>query len=204
MKCWVTSVVLLFGCLVRSAAVQAASETDAEPVIVSADFLQACTEGQVQKVEALLQEHPEWVNGRSEQGETCLHVAGIYGQPAVSRLLLEKGADPNIRSTFEYGLRMTPLSWNVYAGHVENARVLLDYGKADVNMDFDFMGPPGDPPRLLTCYDVILEILESFQGDGGDAKQEAFMDMKALLESFNAKTYKELQKQQQAAEEPEL
>ena len=129
-------------------------------VIVSADFLHACTNGDVPQVQALLQEHPEWVNGRSEQGETCLHVAGIYGQPDISRLLLQAGANPNVRSTFEHGLRMTPLSWNVYAGHVENARVLLQEGKANVNMDFDAMGPPDDAPRLLTCYDVVLEILE--------------------------------------------
>lgn len=183
-----------------------AAEEEPTVVIVSADFLHACTDGDVPKAQALLQEHPDWVNGRSEQGETCLHVAGIHGQPAISRLLLQAGANPNVRSTFEYGLRMTPLSWNVYAGHVENARVLLQEGHADVNMDFDAMGPPGDAPRRLTCYDVILEILESFQSDGGDARQEAFLEMKTLLESFNAKMYKDLQqkRQQQAVEEPDL
>ena len=134
---------------------------------------------------------------------TYLQVAGIYGQPDISRLLLQAGANPNVPSTFEYGLRMTPLSWNVYAGHVENARVLLEQGQADVNMDFDAMGPPSSSPRLVTCYDVVLEILDTFPSDGGgDARQEAFLDMKALLEKNGAKRYTDLQEEKQ--EESEL
>ena len=49
-----------------------------EAVIVSAEFLQACTEGKVETVEALLKDHPEWKDGRSEQGETCLHVRILF------------------------------------------------------------------------------------------------------------------------------
>ena len=38
---------------------------------------------------------------RTENGETCLHLTGIYGALEVTKLLLKRGADPNVRSTFE-------------------------------------------------------------------------------------------------------
>jgi len=177
-----------------------------DAVLVSPDFLQACTEGDVDKVNTFLQEHPTWKDGRSEQGETCLHVAGIFGRSQVTQRLLERGADPNVRSTFEYGLRMTPLSWNAYAGHVETARVLLEVGRADVNMEFDAMGQSTDgPTQYVTCYDVVLEILKTYEGDDSqvDPRKESFLAMKELLESYGAKTYDSIRKEKEG-EEPEL
>lgn len=191
---------IVAGCIIwLGSSVLPASAQDA--VVVSPEFLHACTEGDVEVVQQALQEHPDWINGRSEQGEACLHVAGIYGKPDVTKILLEAGADPNVRSTFEYGLRMTPLSWNVYAGHIETARVLLETGKANVNLDFDAMGP-AETKRRVTCYDIILEILQSFPENQGDARQEAYMDMKALLEEYGAKTFADVSVEE--TKEPDL
>lgn len=179
-------------------------------VMVSPKFLDACTHGRVDEVQELLQEHPNWTNGRSPQGETCLHVASIYGQPAVTKLLLQQpGVNADIRSKFESGLRMTPLSWNVYAGHVENARVLLEQGHADPNLDFDKMGNADDPLEPVTCLDITLQLLESFNVDdnvmAGEERYHDYMNMKELLLKHGAKTYQELQQQdQQQTEEPEL
>lgn len=174
-------------------------------VLVSPKFLDACTNGQVEEVQKLLEEHPNWKNGRSPQGETCLHVASIYGQPAVTRLLLQAGANPNVRSKFESGLRMTPLSWNVYAGHVGNARVLLQEGQADVNMDFDKMGRADDPKVSVTCLDIITELVNSFNADDnvveGEERYRSYVSMKSLLLSHGAKTYEELQQASKAADD---
>eukprot|EP00977_Amphora_coffeiformis_P006591 scaffold1424_cov168-Amphora_coffeaeformis.AAC.4 len=200
----VAPVLLLVGLAGIGADKDATPPESEDVVIVSPTFLQACTEGDVEKVDAFLQEHPAWNNGRSDQGETCLHVAGIFGRPDVTRRLLQAGADPNARSTFEFGLRMTPLSWNVYAGHVETARVLLEVGKANVNLDFDAMGPPDGPKHYVTCYDIVLEILKTYEKESqGDARQESFLEMKALLESYGAKTYESIQKDVEGGE-PEL
>ena len=79
---------------------------------------QVCTEGKLDTLKEILASHPDWVNKRSDQGESCLHVAGILGQEEVTTAILKAGGDPNIRSTYEQGLRMHPLSWNVYHGHV--------------------------------------------------------------------------------------
>jgi ankyrin repeat protein len=43
----------------------------------------------------------DWATARTENGETCLHLTGINGATEVTKLLLERGADPNVRSTFE-------------------------------------------------------------------------------------------------------
>jgi ankyrin repeat protein len=43
----------------------------------------------------------EWANAHTADGETCLHLAAIPGSNAVTKLLLEAGADPNVRTTFD-------------------------------------------------------------------------------------------------------
>ena len=196
-----------------------------EPVVlVSKEFLEACTDGDEELVLDILSEHPEWVNGRSADGETCLHVAGIYGQSLVTKVVLEFRApektsgdtsplppvaavratgvgivaDPNIRTTFAKGLRMHPLSWNVYAGHVDTARVLLEHG-ADPNLNFDPIASRTEDLSPITVMDVVLQLLES-DPSGTDPHRDRFRQMKELLEEYNAKTNAELHEKK----EPEL
>jgi hypothetical protein len=98
---------------------------------------------------------------------------------------LENGADPNARSTFDQGLRMHPLSWNVYGGHLENIKLLLEHG-ADVNLDFDSMG---QTPKPVTVLDMLYDLQQAEEGD------QRFMDMEALLKNHGAKTMKELRQE---------
>lgn len=103
--------------------------------------------------------------------------SGIYGHYAIAKLLLEQGADPNARSTFDQGLRMHPLSWNIYGGHLTNIQLLLEYG-ANVNLDFDSME---QPPQPVTALDVLLQLQQAEQGD------ERFVKMEALLKQYGAR-----------------
>jgi hypothetical protein len=119
---------------------------------------------------------------RSISWKLCSCGSGIYGHDKITKLLLETGADPNARSTFEKGLRMHPLSWNVYGGHVENIRLLLEYG-ADVNLDFDSMG---QPPQAVHVLDVLLELRRAEQGD------ERFVEIEMLLKKHGAKIVSEM------------
>ena len=164
-----------------------AVEQSSSSSLLSHAFLNACTEGNLDDIEAALVGHPEWVNGRSESGETCLHVAGIKGQSEVSQLILKLGGDANVRSTYAGGLRMHPLSWNVFGGHVENARVLLEVGQADVNSDYDSSN--GSP---ITVMDTILEIVPD-NSEQYDPSMERFYKMKELLLQHGAMQYKDLQ-----------
>jgi Ankyrin repeat len=147
-------------------------------------FFFHCSQGQVDQLRSLFADHPTWVHARTKDGETCLHLAGISGFADVTQLLLSKGADPNVRTTFDQGLRMPPLSWNVYGNHVDNARLLLEHG-ADVNMDFDLQ-VDAQTKQPVTVLDIIDRL-----SDYG--KHSDFDDMKALLLKHGAKTFKELQ-----------
>jgi len=181
---------LLLGCLLLMYCDSAKANDDAP--LLSAEFLDACTQGYDDYIRAQLKEHPELVHGRSSQGETCLHVAGILGQAKVTELILKAGCDPNVRTTFEQGLRMHPLSWNVYGGHVETTKILLENG-ALVNLDFDSMD---SQPRKVTCMDILIDILEPDTA-GEDPRMEKYRQMKKLLLKHGAKRYEELSEEQE-------
>jgi hypothetical protein len=65
------------------------------------DFFFLCSGGKHSELKTLLEDHPSWANARTENGETCLHLAGIQGFPKVTELLLQHGANPNARSTYD-------------------------------------------------------------------------------------------------------
>mmetsp|Transcript_2658 Transcript_2658/g.5753 ORF Transcript_2658/g.5753 Transcript_2658/m.5753 type:complete len:220 (-) Transcript_2658:186-845(-) len=142
------------------------------------DFFHACSGGDVDLVAKSLTEHPHWMTARTAHGETCLHLTGIYGKAGVTALLLQRGADPNVRSTYEKGLRMHPLSWNVYGGHLENIELLLEHG-ADIDLDFDSMKEDG---VSVTSLDVLLELLVNEPGD------ERFVGIEKVFRKHGAKT----------------
>lgn len=89
---------------------------------------------------------------------------------------------------------MHPLSWNVYGGHVDNIRLLLEHG-ANANLDFDSMG---QPPKPVTALDVLLELQKAEQGD------ERFLKMEELLKTYGAKTMQELNAEKGASGKDEL
>ena len=153
-----------------------------EEQLVDSDFFFACSGGKLEKVQGFLKDHPGWVNARTDNGEACLHLTGIYGHSHVTEYLLVQGADPNIRSTYDQGLRMHPLSWNIYGGHFANVKLLLDYG-ADVNLDFDSMM---DKNQAVTALDVVMALKRNEAGD------ERFSNLESLLRAHGAKMYEEL------------
>jgi hypothetical protein len=78
---------------------------------------------------------------------------------------------------------MHPLSWNVYGGHLENIRLLLQHG-ADVDLDFDSM--VGSPPQPVTSFDVLLQLQQAEKGD------ERFLKIEELLKKYGARTMEEV------------
>ena len=165
--------------LYEFAAVSAEKTNTAAP---GTEFFDACSGGDTDTVATSLEEHPSWIDAYTHNGETCLHLTGIYGHSSVTKVLLKKGADPNIRSTYDNGLRMHPLSWNVYGGHLDNIKLLLE-GGADVNLDFDSMKGDG---MVVTSLDVLLELLKNEEGD------ERFVAIEKVLQTYGAKTMAQL------------
>ena len=61
------------------------------------------------------------LNKLDQQGRTLLHYTGCRGQYHMIELLLEKGADPNIKDKNGN----TPLHW---CGHIDIVELLISYG----------------------------------------------------------------------------
>jgi ankyrin repeat protein len=80
------------------------------------------------------------VGGYCCDGVTPLHVAARKGYVEIAKLLLEHGADPNIKDLHGW----TPLHDAAYWGNVEVARLLLQHG-ADPNVK----GKRGETPLIL-------------------------------------------------------
>lgn len=146
-------------------------------------------------LESMLETHPAFATAHSQMGESCLHAASILGQTAATKAVLKAGGDPDARSTFAQGLRMTPLSWNVFGGHVENARVLLEAG-ADVNMDFDRMTKEGK--EAVTVLDILYSYINTMVGEEDmeeNPHHKIHFEMRNLVLQYGAKRYNDLVKE---------
>lgn len=97
------------------------------------DVFEAAAIGDVARLRDLLTDDGSLVNAWSEDGFTPLHFAAFFGHPEAVRLLIDRAADLEVRSTNEqFGLDAAPLHSASAAGQLEVCRVLLDAG-ADVN-----------------------------------------------------------------------
>jgi ankyrin repeat protein len=152
-------------------------------------FFKACVNGIMDVLKAIIEIHPKWVHKVTKDGEHCLHLAAIKGQTEVTTYMLQQGADPNIRSTFSAGLRMHPLSWNVYRGNYENVKVLLD-GGANVNLDFDGLN---EDQKVVTALDISTRlVMASIKPKGHEYIQDKFDITNEYLLDRGGKLYMEI------------
>jgi ankyrin repeat protein len=79
-------------------------------------------------VQYIISKHPQYVNAMGGQYGAPLHAASYKGHVGVSQLLLEHGADSNIRNLGA----QTPLHIVSMAGWAKIGQLLLDHG-ADIN-----------------------------------------------------------------------
>lgn len=86
-------------------------------------YFAACAAGDVDSLRAMLHDEPDLARERNQNGATGLHLAVRH--PAALRLLLEHGADPNVR---ESGDNALPLHLAAGGGPLESVRALLDAG----------------------------------------------------------------------------
>ena len=93
---------------------------------LSGQLFQLAREGNVIRLAALLDEHPDAIHSReAPYAWTLLHAAAQMGQLGVVNLLLDRGLDVN---TKEQGDNTTALHWAAAAGKVDVVKRLLEAG----------------------------------------------------------------------------
>jgi len=92
---------------------------------------EAAAFGRTERLGRILDEDPSQASAFSDDGFTALHLAIFGGQEAAMRLLLGRGADPNVLSTSDIA-KVRPLGTAAFVRSVPLAQVLLDSG-ADPN-----------------------------------------------------------------------
>jgi len=97
------------------------------------DVFEASAIGDVERLRLLLEKDVGLSRAWSDDGFTPLHYAAFFGHPEAAKLLIERGADLEARSTNEqFALDAAPLHSASAAGQLAACEVLLDAG-ADVN-----------------------------------------------------------------------
>ena len=126
---------------------------------VAAELVRAIHGGDVEGLRGLIADHPDLVTrplGGPSKTRTALHIVtdwpGYFPNgPAITRLLLDAGADPNFRDP-EPGSE-TPLHWAASSDDVDVAAVLID-GGADIEMPDGSIGSPLDNAIGYGCWHV--------------------------------------------------
>jgi ankyrin repeat protein len=110
------------------------------------DIFVACALDRSEEVDELLDTNPELLTTTTFQydavggGGTPLHVAAGQGHAQLTRRLIDRGADPNVRGLGD----ITPLHYAAAGGHLETARILLDAGADRRARDSMHDGTPSD------------------------------------------------------------
>jgi ankyrin repeat protein len=105
----------------------------------------------IEKVK-LLTERGADVNARAATGINVLMMAARYrGNAEVIRLLLKKGAKPNVENGIEVRNNATPLFLAIMSGDEENVRVLIDSG-ARIDLKMKIIGRFSQSPLLYATF----------------------------------------------------
>ena len=92
---------------------------------------EAAAFGRTERLGRILDDDASQASAFSDDGFTALHLAIFGGREDAIRLLLERGADPNVLSTSDIA-KVPPLGTAAFVRSVPLARLLLDSG-ADPN-----------------------------------------------------------------------
>ena len=152
------------------------------------DLFSAVAIGDLAAVTELLQQSPEQVNVRDYVGYPALHFAVDMNDLEMTKLLIDAGADVNIRARDKYDddSLETALHSVAFWGYAEIAKILIDAG-ADVNAtDADGSTPLHSAARLTNIETARLLLENGAKVDAKDADGETPLDWCRRLNWTNA------------------
>lgn len=124
---------------------------------VHANFIRACTEGRLQRLNHLRSQGAD-IDHRDERDATPLHHAAYCGHLEIVRYLLDAGADIDA-----CGKRVgTPLSLASVRGHLPVVELLLE-NKTDVNQECGYLGSA----MHMACAAGALDIVKVLRKSSG-------------------------------------
>ena len=125
-------------------------ETASATAEAVASLRDAAGRGELARLNALLELHPELIDARGGEGvRTALHQAVFGDREAAVKLLLERGANPNIRCE---GDNAYPLHFAVEKGRFPMIRLLVEHGADTIGEgDYHELGVIG----WATAWDSI-------------------------------------------------
>jgi uncharacterized protein len=121
----------------------------------------AIRSGDVEALRRMIGEHPQVATARFD-GRTALHVVtdwpGYFPNgPAIVRLLIASGADPDARADGQSG--ETPLHWAASSDDLDVADALIEAG-ADIEAPGGSIGTPLDNAIGYGCWHVARRLVE--------------------------------------------
>ena len=158
------------------------------------DVYETAALGTAEQLEAMLRDDSQALKRPNRFGWTLLHLAAYAGNAATSELLIQKGADVNVRAESKF--RNTPLQTALLTGQYATAKLLLEHG-ADALVRQAKGFSPMHEAALLGRADLIELLLahgaeiNSMADNGHTPLAEAIRghhdDLAALLQSKGAK-----------------
>jgi ankyrin repeat protein len=131
----------------------------------------AAHEGDADTVNALLNAGVD-VNARGEYNRTPLLWAAAYGRAEVVKMLLRRGADPNVKQDCDDA---TALHWAATGGHADVVEALLKGGA-----DIDAIGQVAWTPLHAAAAKGRATVVETLLRYGADVDAKNFLHQRPL------------------------
>jgi ankyrin repeat protein len=139
----------------------------------SLEIFAAAIQGDAARIEVLLAGNGPLVSALSSDGWTPLHLAAFFGKSEAARLLLNKGAEVNARST--NAMENMPLHAAAAGRHVDVVKLLIERG-ASANA----RQHGGWTPLHSAAQNGDLEIARTLVDAGADVQTRADNNQTAL------------------------
>ena len=147
------------------------------------ELLVAARKSNVEQVKTLLAKGAD-IDAKSPYGATPLFFACDRGNDVIVKILLEKGANPNVQDTF---YKATPLGWASGKNNPEVIRLLVEHGAKEIEVAMGFAVNGNHATLAKTALDKGKFPQEKLDKFLANALRKNSKDIADLLKAAGAK-----------------